>query len=66
MFWIQQLSSLVGRIRWFQVLNTQIFDIFKKYLKTSELPENAVENIKCFTPPIHPSCATPIWYVNTI
>uniref|UniRef100_A0A8W8L913 Cytoplasmic FMR1-interacting protein n=2 Tax=Magallana gigas TaxID=29159 RepID=A0A8W8L913_MAGGI len=55
-----QLSSLVGRIRWFQVLNTQIFDIFKKYLNASELPENAVENITCFTPPIHPSCATPI------
>ncbi|XP_061164515.1 cytoplasmic FMR1-interacting protein 2-like [Saccostrea echinata] len=51
-----QLSKVTGRIRRFEILNNQIFAIFNKYLKTDENTENVMENVRCFSPPIHQSC----------
>ncbi|CAG0889224.1 unnamed protein product [Darwinula stevensoni] len=51
------LKKMCDRIRRFQVLNSQIFAILNKYLKTSASDAEAlpVEHVRCFPPPIHPS-----------
>nr|CAI5867665.1 unnamed protein product [Callosobruchus analis] len=49
------LKRMVDRIRRFQVLNSQIFAILNKFLKSSENDELSVEHVRCFPPPIHPS-----------
>lgn len=52
------LKKMVDRIRRFQVLNSQIFAILNKYLKTSDTDNLPVEHVRCFQPPIHQSLAT--------
>lgn len=47
---------MVDRIRRFQVLNSQIFAILNKFLKSSENDELSVEHVRCFPPPVHPAC----------
>ncbi|KAJ8936438.1 hypothetical protein NQ318_015584 [Aromia moschata] len=49
------LKRMVDRIRRFQVLNSQIFAILNKFLKSGENDELSVEHVRCFPPPIHPS-----------
>ncbi|XP_022241956.1 cytoplasmic FMR1-interacting protein-like [Limulus polyphemus] len=56
------LKKMVDRIRRFQVLNSQIFAVLNKYLKTSDTDNLPVEHVRCFQPPIHPSLSS----VNTI
>ncbi|XP_067136854.1 cytoplasmic FMR1-interacting protein isoform X3 [Centruroides vittatus] len=51
------LKKMVDRIRRFQVLNSQIFAILNKYLKTSDTDNLPVEHVRCFQPPIHQSLA---------
>ncbi|KAL7645445.1 UNVERIFIED_CONTAM: hypothetical protein RMT77_003831 [Armadillidium vulgare] len=52
-----QLKKMCDRIRRFQVLNSQIFAVLNKYMRTSD-PDNApVEHVRCFQPPIHQSLA---------
>lgn len=46
---------MTDRIRRFQVLNSQIFAILNKYLKSSEGEESNVEHVRCFPPPQHPT-----------
>lgn len=48
---------MVDRIRRFQVLNSQIFAILNKYLKSGEAEgsNGAVEHVRCFPPPPHPT-----------
>jgi len=49
---------MVDRIRRFQVLNSQIFSVLNKYLKTSTTDgDMPVEHVRCFQPPIHKSVA---------
>ncbi|XP_050734850.1 cytoplasmic FMR1-interacting protein-like isoform X1 [Eriocheir sinensis] len=52
-----QLKRMVDRIRRFQVLNSQIFAVLNKYLKTSDPDNLPVEHVRCFQPPIHQSLA---------
>ncbi|XP_037086734.1 cytoplasmic FMR1-interacting protein-like isoform X2 [Pollicipes pollicipes] len=49
------LKKMVDRIRRFQVLNSQIFAVLNKYLKSSYSDQDnlPVEHVKCFQPPIH-------------
>lgn len=54
-FSTQNLKRLVDRIRRFQVLNSQIFAIFNKYLKSSDGEGSNVEHVRCFPPPPHPT-----------
>ncbi|GAB0094881.1 Cytoplasmic FMR1-interacting protein [Sergentomyia squamirostris] len=49
------LKRLVDRIRRFQVLNSQIFAILNKYLKSGDSEGSTVEHVRCFPPPPHPS-----------
>lgn len=49
---------MVDRIRRFQVLNSQIFAVLNKYLKTGENDSLSIEHVRCFPPPMHPSVAT--------
>lgn len=49
---------MVDRIRRFQVLNSQIFAIFNKYLKSSDGEVSNVEHVRCFPPPPHPTMIT--------
>ncbi|MPC20851.1 Cytoplasmic FMR1-interacting protein [Portunus trituberculatus] len=53
----KQLKRMVDRIRRFQVLNSQIFAVLNKYLKTSDPDNLPVEHVRCFQPPIHQSLA---------
>lgn len=46
---------MVDRIRRFQVLNSQIFAILNKILKSGEIDESSVEQVRCFPPPLHPT-----------
>lgn len=46
---------MVDRIRRFQVLNSQIFSILNKYLKSADGEGSNVEHVRCFPPPPHPS-----------
>lgn len=46
---------MTDRIRRFQVLNSQIFAILNKFLKSGENDETSVEHVRCFPPPVHPS-----------
>lgn len=55
---LQHLKRMVDRIRRFQVLNSQIFAVLNKYLKTGENDSLSIEHVRCFPPPIHPSVAT--------
>lgn len=48
---------MVDRIRRFQVLNSQIFAVLNKFLKSSDSDVMSVEHVRCFPPPIHPSLA---------
>lgn len=48
---------MVDRIRRFQVLNSQIFAVLNKYLKTSDADALPVEHVRCYPPPLHPSLA---------
>ncbi|KAK4321422.1 hypothetical protein Pmani_007761 [Petrolisthes manimaculis] len=52
-----QLKRMCDRIRRFQVLNSQIFSVLNKYLKTSDPDNMPVEHVRCFQPPIHQSLA---------
>ncbi|XP_042216361.1 cytoplasmic FMR1-interacting protein-like isoform X3 [Homarus americanus] len=52
-----QLKRMCDRIRRFQVLNSQIFAVLNKYLKTSDPDNLPVEHVRCFQPPIHQSLA---------
>lgn len=52
-----QLKRMCDRIRRFQVLNSQIFAVLNKYLKTSDPDNMPVEHVRCFQPPIHQSLA---------
>ncbi|XP_076261449.1 cytoplasmic FMR1-interacting protein Sra-1 [Rhynchophorus ferrugineus] len=49
------LKKMCDRIRRFQVLNSQIFAILNKFLKSGENDELSVEHVRCFPPPIHSS-----------
>lgn len=49
---------MIDRVRRFQVLNSQIFAILNKYLKTGENDSLSVEHIRCFPAPVHPSLAS--------
>lgn len=51
------LKRMVDRIRRFQVLNSQIFAVLNKYLKTSDADSLPVEHVRCYPPPIHQSLA---------
>lgn len=51
------LKRMVDRIRRFQVLNSQIFAVLNKYLKSGDSDSTSVEHVRCFPPPIHPSLA---------
>lgn len=55
---MQNLKRMVDRIRRFQVLNSQIFAIFNKYLKSSDGEGSNVEHVRCFPPPPHPTMMT--------
>lgn len=53
---------MVDRIRRFQVLNSQIFAVLNKYLKSGSSSGGAgdgdgsnVEHVRCFPPPPHPT-----------
>lgn len=46
---------MVDRIRRFQVLNSQIFSILNKYLKSADGEGSNVEHVRCFPPPPHPT-----------
>lgn len=46
---------MVDRIRRFQVLNSQIFAVLNKYLKSGDGEGSNVEHVRCFPPPPHPS-----------
>ena len=48
---------MVDRIRRFQVLNSQIFAVLNKYLRTGENDSLSVEHVRCVPPPVHPSIA---------
>lgn len=52
-----RLKRMVDRIRRFQVLNSQIFAVLNKYLKSGDSDATSVEHVRCFPPPIHPSLA---------
>ncbi|KAF2356380.1 Protein of unknown function DUF1394 [Trinorchestia longiramus] len=52
-----RLVRMCDRIRRFQVLNSQIFAILNKYLKTSDPDMVPVEHVRCFQPPMHQSIA---------
>lgn len=54
---LQHLKRMVDRIRRFQVLNSQIFAVLNKYLKSGDGDGTSVEHVRCFPPPIHPSLA---------
>ncbi|EEB13869.1 conserved hypothetical protein [Pediculus humanus corporis] len=56
------LKRMVDRIRRFQVLNSQIFAVLNKYLKSSDTDVMSVEHVRCFPPPIHPSLAAQAHY----
>lgn len=45
------LKRMVDRIRRFQVLNSQIFAILNKFLKSSEIDTSSIEHVRCFPPP---------------
>ncbi|XP_059481300.1 cytoplasmic FMR1-interacting protein isoform X1 [Neocloeon triangulifer] len=53
-----QLKKMVDRIRRFQVLNSQIFAILNKYMRSGDTETQAVEHVRCFPPPMHPSMAS--------
>uniref|UniRef100_T1IPJ0 Cytoplasmic FMR1-interacting protein n=1 Tax=Strigamia maritima TaxID=126957 RepID=T1IPJ0_STRMM len=55
-----QLKRMVDRIRRFQVLNSQIFAVLNKYLKSSynDVDNLPVEHVRCFQPPIFQSVTT--------
>lgn len=57
LFFLQRLKRMVDRIRRFQVLNSQIFAVLNKYLKSGDSDATSVEHVRCFPPPIHPSLA---------
>lgn len=48
------LKKFVERVRKFQILNNEIFDILLKYLKTPDNKTTA-KDVRCFQPPIHAS-----------
>ncbi|UYV60204.1 CYFIP1 [Cordylochernes scorpioides] len=54
------LKRMVDRIRRFQVLNSQIFAVLNKYLRSGDVAADVlpVEHVRCFPPPIHQSLAT--------
>ena len=51
---------MVDRVRKFQILNSQIFAVLNKYLKSSDADNLPVEHVRCFQPPIHQSLTTNI------
>ncbi|XP_013390578.1 cytoplasmic FMR1-interacting protein 2 isoform X3 [Lingula anatina] len=55
-----QLKRMVDRVRKFQILNSQIFAVLNKYLKSSDADNLPVEHVRCFQPPIHQSHQTTI------
>nr|CAD7572104.1 unnamed protein product [Timema californicum] len=56
------LKRMVDRIRRFQVLNSQIFAVLNKFLKSSDSDVMSVEHVRCFPPPIHPTLAAQAHY----
>ncbi|KAJ4432395.1 hypothetical protein ANN_21014 [Periplaneta americana] len=56
------LKRMVDRIRRFQVLNSQIFAVLNKFLKSSDSDVMAVEHVRCFPPPLHPTLAAQAHY----
>lgn len=54
----QQLKRMVDRIRRFQVLNSQIFAVLNKYMRSGDSDAHSVEHVRCFPPPMHPSMAS--------
>jgi len=61
-YFLQHLKRMVDRIRRFQVLNSQIFATLNKYLKANETDASAVEHVRCFPPPVHPSHPSSHYY----
>jgi cytoplasmic FMR1 interacting protein len=61
-FILQHLKRMVDRIRRFQVLNSQIFATLNKYLKANDTDASAVEHVRCFPPPVHPSHPSSHYY----
>ncbi|XP_046394058.1 cytoplasmic FMR1-interacting protein isoform X2 [Ischnura elegans] len=53
------LKRMVARIRRYQVLNSQIFAVLNKFLRSggSDSDVASVEHVRCFPPPVHPSLA---------
>lgn len=49
------LKRMTDRIRRFQVLNSQIFAILNKFLKSGDNDEMSVEHVRCFPPPSYAS-----------
>ncbi|XP_063236550.1 cytoplasmic FMR1-interacting protein [Bacillus rossius redtenbacheri] len=56
------LKRMVDRIRRFQVLNSQIFAVLNKFLKSSDSDVMSVEHVRCFPPPLHPTLAAQAHY----
>ncbi|KAK7874487.1 hypothetical protein R5R35_001571 [Gryllus longicercus] len=56
------LKRMVDRIRRFQVLNSQIFAVLNKFLKSGDSDVMSVEHVRCFPPPIHPTLAAQAHY----
>ncbi|XP_076821965.1 cytoplasmic FMR1-interacting protein 1 homolog isoform X2 [Clavelina lepadiformis] len=49
------LKKFVERVRKFQILNNEIFEILFKYLTPPAEASTPMENVRCFQPPIHSS-----------
>ncbi|XP_071452530.1 cytoplasmic FMR1-interacting protein isoform X2 [Hetaerina americana] len=51
------LKRMVARIRRYQVLNSQIFAVLNKFLRSggSDSDVASVEHVRCFPPPVHPT-----------
>ncbi|XP_059150465.1 cytoplasmic FMR1-interacting protein-like [Physella acuta] len=53
------LKKMADRIRKFQIVNNQIFDVLNRHLSSGENGDHepATEHIQLFQPPVHPSLA---------
>ncbi|XP_025103789.1 cytoplasmic FMR1-interacting protein 2-like isoform X2 [Pomacea canaliculata] len=54
------LKKMTERIRKFQILNTQLFSMLSSYLQKEDEATTSLQNVCCYTPPMHPSVATSV------
>lgn len=57
---LQSLKKMTERIRKFQILNTQLFSMLSSYLQKEDEATTSLQNVCCYTPPMHPSVATSV------